>query len=261
MSSQKLKKAPLVEAIVEMRFGPKTQASPPAFDPNYSLLLGRLADQFKDQYPEHEPQQSAGFPAEMAAMMHMVQHRFRASKGGWPLVQVGPTIFTFNETEAYDWEGDFRTRAIRAVDSFFGACEKTTQVQVQSLLLRYIDALEFDWDKESLLAFLEKDLRTKIVLPAPLFSDTGVGASPAGLDFTASFRCADPKGMAHVRFASGESKGKKALIMETMVQSTGSDVPSLPQGFTAWLDAAHEIPSTWFKRLTEGNLYRRFQDG
>jgi len=195
----------------------------------------------------------------MAAQMHMVQHRFRASKGGWPLIQVGPTIFTLNETETYDWEGDFRARAIRAVGSFFKVYEKATEMQVQSLLLRYIDALEFDWDKESLLDFLAKDLKMKVVLPAPLFGDTDVASTPAGFDMTASFRCAKPKGMAHLRFVAGESKGKKALIMETMVQSAGDDVPLLPLGFTAWLDAAHEIPSTWFKRLTKGNLYRRFR--
>jgi uncharacterized protein (TIGR04255 family) len=260
MSAQKLKNAPLVEAILEMRWGPKAQASSPVLDLDYKLLQ-RLAGEFQREYPEYEAHSNAGAPAEIAAQMHMVQHRFRASKGGWPLIQVGPTIFTLNETEAYDWGGDFRSRAIRAMDSFFRAYEKATEMQVQSLLLRYIDALKFDWDKESLLDFLAKDLKMKVVLPAPLFDDTDVASTPAGLDMTASFRCAKPKGMAHLRFVAGESKGKKALIMETMVQSTGSDVPALPEGFTPWLDAAHEIPSTWFKRLTKGNLYRRFQGG
>jgi len=254
MSAQKLNRAPLIEAIVEIRWKARPQG-----DPNYNLVIGKLSESFGD-YPEYQPL-NADVPVQLAAQMHMVQHQFRAAPNGWPLIQVGPSIFTLNQTEAYDWEGDFRQRAIAAVETFFKAYPKSDALDIESTLLRYIDAIDLDWEKENLLEFLDKKLKAKVTLPSSLFTDTGVGPSPVALDFTSSFRCTEPRGLVHLRFASGQSRGKKSLIMETMVQSTEADVPQMPQGFAGWLEAAHGIPSTWFRLLTEGDLFRSFQSG
>ncbi|MBE3123576.1 MAG: TIGR04255 family protein [Planctomycetes bacterium] len=255
MPSGRLKNAPLVEAIVELRWELEDNAAPGL---GYSMLLGRLSELMREAYPENEATPSAAAPVAMAAEMHMVQHRFRAAKGGWPLVQVGPTVFTVNETEAYDWEGDFRQRAVDAIGLLFKAIEKPNSIRVKSLILRYIDGIQYDWEKGSLLEFLKQDLKTEIGLSKSLFRETGVEVPPASLDFRCAFRCASPRGLAHLRFASGQAHGTNALVMETMVQSLAPDLPELPTGFQAWLDAAHEIPSTWFKRLTTGRLYDGF---
>jgi len=255
MPGQKLRKAPLIEAIVEVRWQPKVPD-----ESGYMLMLGRMAEAFlHNGYPARQSLPHADMPPAFAAQMHMVQHQFRVSEGGWPLVQIGPTVFTLNETEAYDWEGDFRGRAIEAVETLFKVLGGPDQVRIESLLLRYIDGIDFDWEKASLLEFLETNLKTRIAFPPALFDNTGVNPTPAGLDFTSSFRCMSPAGIVHLRLASGQSKGKTALVMETMVQSLDADVPSLPTGFADWLDAAHEVPSRWFRLLTQGELYRRFQ--
>jgi uncharacterized protein (TIGR04255 family) len=254
MSAQKLKHAPLIEAIVEIRWKARLEG-----DPNYELVLGKLSESFKDKYPVYNPSPNADVPKQLAAQMHMVQHQFRASPNGWPLVQVGPSIFTLNETEAYDWEGDFRQRAVSAVETFFRVYPKSDALNIESILLRYIDAIDFDWEKECLLGFLDRRLKTKIVLPPSLFDNSTVRPLPAALDFMCSFGCTEPQGVVHLRFASGESRGKKCLIMETMVQSTEAAVPQMPQGFAGWLEAAHGIPSTWFRLLTEGDLLRSFK--
>jgi len=256
MCARRLAKAPLVEVIVEIRWLPR-----PDGDPGYSLLVGRLADLLRNQYPVYEPTPHADVPATMAAQMYLVQHRLRARKEGWPLVQVGPSVFTINETEAYDWEGDFRARVIKAMQAYYEARPEARGMRPQSILLRYIDAIELPWTRESILGFMRKELKTEIELPPALFDGTRVDALPAGLDFRVSFKTQSPKGMAHLRFASGQSHEKDALILETMVQSADEDVPELPGAFEGWLEDAHRIPSTWFERLTEGNLYRRFQGG
>jgi uncharacterized protein (TIGR04255 family) len=259
MCAQRLKNAPLVEAIVEMRWKPKPAEGALSFDPNYNLLLGRLMDVFRDEYAEHQATPNAGAPPEMAAQFGMVQHQFRAKKDGWPLVQVGPSVFTVNETEAYDWEADFRDRAIRAVDGFFKAYQDREQMAVQSLLLRYIDAIDCDWGKECALKFLAKDLGTPVVLPKSLFTGTDVEPFPTGLDLRVSFGCRKPQGTAHLRLAMGQSRSKKAIIMETMVQSTEDGIPVLPGGFAEWLDAAHAVTSTWFERMPSERLYKEFR--
>ena len=59
-------------------------------------------------------------------------------------------------------------------------------------------------------------------------------------------------------FATGRKEGEPAVLWETTVQSVGSDLPDMPDGFPAWVDAAHEITHDWFFKLIEGELERRF---
>ena len=80
----------------------------PALDPHYRLLLGRLFDRFQKDYPVHEQLPTASLPDDMVGQV--VQHRFRVAKDDWPLVQVGPGVFTVNDTQHYTWT-DFEQRA------------------------------------------------------------------------------------------------------------------------------------------------------
>ena len=111
MCAKTLKKPPLVEAIVELRWAPRDAQLSQGFDLSYNRLVGRLSEVFAE-YPEYEALSNVELPARIAAENNLVQHRFRASPGGWPLIQVGPTAFTINETENYDWDNTFRQRAI-----------------------------------------------------------------------------------------------------------------------------------------------------
>jgi uncharacterized protein (TIGR04255 family) len=259
MCADRLKQAPLVEAIVEVQWDAKMQEGPIPTSTDYIPFLARFMQVFQEEYPAREPAPGADAPAEIAAQMHMVQQRFRTAKGAWPLVQVGPTTFTLNETEAYDWGGDFRDRAVRALEKLFKAFDNPDDVLVKSLLLRYIDGIEFDRGDQEILDFLAKSLQTGIRLIPALFEGTGVGQSPIGVDLRWSFACGVPKGVAHLRFASGQSRGRNGIIMETMVQSTDDDVPSLPDGFAGWLDLAHRVTSTWFHAIPNEKLHRRFE--
>lgn len=85
MSSQKLSKAPLVEAILEMRWKLVEQGPAVAIDPKYKVLVGRLYDRLEKDYPYHEPLPAASLPDEM--MGYVIQHRFRPTKDQWPLLQ------------------------------------------------------------------------------------------------------------------------------------------------------------------------------
>lgn len=114
MSRKDLKNKPLVEAILEIRWhlvqltsvqGP-AQMILPAGDPHYRLLLARLFDRLQKDYPVHEQLPTATLPDDM--LPQIVQHCFRAANDDWPLVQVGPGVFTVNDTHRYTWT-DFQT--------------------------------------------------------------------------------------------------------------------------------------------------------
>jgi uncharacterized protein (TIGR04255 family) len=256
MPRKQLKNKPLVEAILELHWALTSPAPGHEFDPHYKLLLGRLYDRLQEKYPEHEQLPTAAIPDELVG--HVVQHRFRTSAKGWPLVQVGPGILTVNSTAEYTWEDVFRPRAVDVVARLYDAHPKRAELKITNLTLRYIDAVDFDYSQENAYDFLKDKLKVSVDLPTNLFDDTGVEKRPETFVWQSTFRCSNPKGRASIRFATGQKEGKPAIIWETMVQSSENDVPPMPSGFEAWIDDAHTITNDWFFKLIAGELERRF---
>jgi uncharacterized protein (TIGR04255 family) len=253
--AKELKNKPLVEAILEVRW--RLQGTPPGpqVDPHYKLLLGRLFDRMLKGYPEHEQLQTANIPDEFVA--HVVQHRFRVAANSWPLVQVGPGIFTVNSTADYKWT-DFRPRVLSAIEKLYEAHPKIGDLKISNLILRYIDAVDFDYGEDNAFDFLRDKLKLDISLPDNLFKDTGVEQKPSGLIWQSSFKCEKPRGLINTRFATGQKSNVSALVWETTVESVGDDLPNMPKAFEGWLDAAHAITDDWFFKMIEGQLERRF---
>ena len=257
MSHRDLKNKPLVEAVLEVRWRLAGQPPGPQSDPHYKLLLGRLYDRLQAEYPEHESLPTANIPDELVG--HVVQHRFRVGPTEWPLVQLGPGIFAVNETGKYVWS-EFRNRVVGAVGKLYEAHPKASELVIESLSLRYIDAVEFDYNSRNVLEFLRDNLKVAVDLPVSLFDNTGVEDLPQSCSLQTTFRCQEPPGQVHVSFATGRRDERPALLWDTTVRSSEQDVPSLPDGFPAWVDSAHAITSDWFFKLIEGNLERRFSN-
>lgn len=255
MIKKDLKNKPLVEAILEIRWRLRGTSPGPQTDPHYKLLLGRLFDRMVDEYSEHEQLPAANIPDELAG--YVVQHRFRVAANSWPLVQVGPGIFTVNSTADYKWP-DFRPRVLSAIDKLYDAHPKVGELKISNIILRYIDAVDFDYRTNNTLEFLKDKLKLKISLPDNLFEGTGIENKPNGLTWQCSFKCEKPKGIINIRFATGQKSNTPAVIWETTIESAGDDLPEMPKVFEDWLDAAHEITDDWFFKMIEGDLERRF---
>ena len=254
MSLKHLKKKPLVEAILEIRWdlqGPLNMQ----VDPHYKILLGRLFDRLSSEYKTHQALSTASIPDEMAG--YMVQHQFRIRENDWPLVQVGPGIITLNETTAYTWN-DFGNRARKVVSEFYSAYPGKESLRVNNLLLRYINAIEFDYEKESLVKFLNEKMSVAIGLPKTLFLTGNVTETPIGLNWQVIFPLRDPKGVILFKYATGKKADIPALIFEISVQTAGEDIPTMPRGFENWIEMAHDVIEDWFFKLIAGELEKRF---
>lgn len=255
MSKKELKNKPLIEAILEIRWELKGKPPGPQTDPHYKLLLGRLFDRMLSEYQEHEQLPTANIPDEMAG--HVVQHRFRVAASSWPLVQLGPGILTVNSTADYKW-ADFRPRVLSAIKKLYDAHPKVNDLKISNIILRYIDAVDFDYGANNSLEFLKDKLKLNISLPENLFVNTGIEENPRNFTWQCSFNCIEPKGMINIRFATGKKKDAPAIVWETTVESAGNDLPEMPKDFEHWLDVAHEITDDWFFKMIEGELERRF---
>lgn len=256
MPRKHLKNKPLVEAILELKWELPAQSTPGIEgDPHYRLLLGRFSERVQRDYPFHEPLPTAQVPDAMVA--YMPQHRFRASSKAWPLIQIGPGLMTVNETDSYTWS-DFETRCKKAITDLFDAHPSKEEFTVQDLTLRYIDAIDVDFSQESVFSFLRGKMKTSISLPECLFDGERVNNNPTAFNWQVSFPHDEPGGLMTLRFAIGKRNGKSVLILETLVQAGRERIPRAPDGFSEWLDQAHELTDDWFFKLIEGELERSF---
>ncbi len=254
----RLERAPLVEALVEIRWKLQPSGGELGIDPHYRLLLGRLSDKVAAKYPAYERLPVASVPEELAA--YLVQHRFRYGQGDYPLIQVGPGIMTFNETSKYE-PSDFSERVVEAIRLLYDAHPASSELEMESIQLRYINAEEFDYEQNNAIEFLREKMGVEFSLPPRMFADFGVKSSPRGLSWHSAFRSSSPPGDVILRIATGEREGHRSLIWETMMVSAGTEVPPMSAGFNQWFHDAHRIADGWFWTLVSGELERKYRDG
>jgi uncharacterized protein (TIGR04255 family) len=256
MTARVLRNKPLVEAIFELRWELEEPAPGLKRDPHYKILVGSIYDNISDDYPFHQQLPTAVMPDEIAA--YVVQHQFRKGKNEWPLIQIGPGVVTLNDTNGYIWE-DFEKRILRLTETLFEVYPNSENLTVNTVLLRYIDAINFDYQDSDIFEFLKAQMKMNISVYPKLFEDTGVSELPTGFDLNFSFPSEKPKGALHLRFTRGQKKGADVLMWETIVQSVGDDVPKAKDKIPPWLELAHDLTSDWFFKIIEGDLLRRFE--
>lgn len=252
---KKLSNKPLIEAVFELKWELQKSPTGGQIDPHYKILVGMLYDKLKD-YPVNEPLPSANMPDEMAA--YMVQNRFRAGKGEWPVVQIGPGIITVNDTKNYTWE-EFERRILEVLEILIDIYPNPEKLTFNSLSLRYIDSIDVNFDEEDISTFLKEKMHTNIKFYEKLFEQTGVKNLPMGFDLTASFSSTKPIGAVILRLARGKVDNVPKLILDTMVVSLKEDVPKDKDKIPQWIKEAHDLTSNWFFKLVEGELLRRFE--
>jgi len=143
------------------------------------------------------------------------------------------------------------------IDAVFGSY--SNPLQINGLMLRYIDSIEFDYDEEDIFLFLRKQMKIDLDLHDNLFAETDINRKPSVLDLRLSYPCRTPNGVIHLRFARGSLNETDALIWETTVQSAYSIMPQTKNEIEEWVEQAHTLSRTWFFNLIEGDLYRRFE--
>ncbi len=249
MEKIKLKNKPLVEAIFELRWDIEKPS-----DPYYKLIIGRFYDKIISEYPYYEQLPTASFPEDM--MTRVVQHRFRKTENGWPIVQLGPGVITLNDTDSYNWT-DFEKRAQNLLEIFYKTYPNLDNLKITGLQLRYIDSIDFNYN-ENVFKFLKKHMKLSLNIEESLFKDTNVKNLPIGFDFRSSFLTKKPKGILKLKFARGKKFEKDVLIWETIVESSGKDTPNR-DNIKLWIKEAHNLTYRWFIKTIEGELLERFK--
>lgn len=252
-----LRNPPIVEVIFELKWQLQLLNSGLGHDPHYSLLIGRLYDKLRGDYPCHQQLPTVAIPHEMAT--GIVQHRLRKGENQWPLIQLGSGVLTVNDTKGYHWS-DFESRVINGVNALFDIHPNASDLAMEGIMLRYINAIELDFRETNIFQFIQEQMKINLSLHPPLFENsTIIDKAPLGVDCRFTFGCAHPKATLNLRLTYGKQHNLDALIWELIVNTGPNDIPELPLKLSEWLNNAHAIIEDWFCKLIEGDLLERFK--
>ena len=259
-----LKKPPLIEAILEIKWEIKKLGPDTFEDEGYKLASGRLFDKISKKFGYIKNLPITIIPEELTG--YSVRHQFRASENGWPLVQLGPGIATVNFTPPYTWKmfkGTVRFFVPQLSAAYKGVVpgDPDYQLRLNRVMLRYVNAVEFDWPSDNALEFLSNKLHTNFNLPPKITETDIVSGSPNSLNLQIGYPISEPKGQCIIRLATGSVRQENGLIWELMFLASGKDAPQLTNidGFMAWVDNAHDVVERWFFSLIEGDLHKQFK--
>ena len=256
MAEERLKHPPMIEALVEIKWELTERSSAGYYDPHYQLLLGSFYDKIKSRYPYHEPLPTSEVPDDVTG--RMVKHRFRTAKNEWPLVQIGPGVITVNETGKYDTFEVFKPRVIEVIGALFDCHPNTDDLKISSLQIRYIDAVEFDYYESNICDFLTDKMHIESKIPECLTISGNTEELPISFALGTVLRCKEPPGNATLKINTGHRLKQRAVIWNQIFESSGEDVPKMPDEFEDWIDKAHKIIHAWFDGIIEGDLKEGF---
>jgi uncharacterized protein (TIGR04255 family) len=252
-----LPKKPLVEAIFEVRWALQQQPQGESVDPGFPIFLGRFYDKVSSDFPEPENLPAALMPEVVTP--YVVRNRFRKTKNGWPLVQVGTGILSVNDTESYDWS-TFRPMLRKTIEILFETYpHKIAPLRLSQATLRYVDAVPLNAvnDDETVMEFLKDHLHTNISIDPMLFDDPDLAGKAENLALRLNFTLQKPKAVGVVAFSTGLKQNVRSIIWENMVISR-ENVPQNIEAFDAWIDEAHAVTDRWFFTLSRGKLLETF---
>jgi uncharacterized protein (TIGR04255 family) len=243
----KLPNAPLQEVIFELRwkldFDPESQSQVDkeiqfAFA-NFSALSGGKLKHRVILKPYFIPD---------SLFINRPVYQFWASENQYPVFQLGPGVFTVNETEKnYEWNY-FRS----LISEGFEWLKKSYSNKLDFSLveLRYIDAIEVDDDNQKdLTKFIADNLKIEI-------KNQVIDGRLNDFQLHQRFRI-DEENHLNFLIANGVKNvdQTKAIILQISYNKTSN---ILLENLTTWIDDAHKTCSSLFRKMISKNLYEQF---
>ena len=258
-----LSKAPLIEAIFELRWG---AAKKNAEEDSVSLTFSPeemeyFAGQFRgvangSGYSVVE-RINSGIPAQIP---HLVSHRFRLAPNTWPCIQIGTGIFTVNQiNDGYTWKS-FKAN----IDKGLQLLNKGHPIGLEgppliSVELTYQDGMLFE-EHESASDFLKNKLNFGYEAPQDLLSEISEGGIAQGYSISFHVPIKKPVGMLVVELQEAKLNGMPGFVMNTRIRSSELNVPANNvANINSWLGEAHNVQKIAFDKLINPTFAKSFK--
>lgn len=246
----RLPRAPLQEVIFEIRWKLETDPSTgQMIDKHFELAGGRLQDLTKAEFPFYNRKIPGFIPFQQ--FPYQIIHQFWKGNGLWPVIQLGPGIYTVNDTDKnYEWNKTYLPLIKKGIEWLYQSYSDPLEINACSL--RYIDSVKVkehsftgNWSE-----FIYKNLKIKI---ENNFKTTGKQEHlqmhqtfllDNGNDFSLS-----------INDANDAKTGETVLVWQTVVIHK---VKINKEHLIDWVREAHKTTSDLFKEMTKGDFYDSF---
>jgi len=247
--SSKLPKAPLQEAIFEMRWPLQPDSSGQQLhDAEYPFALGKFQEALKPHFPHHV----AKFPNDIPHQLlnYQVAHQFWKGENTWPVSQLSPGIATLNDTEKnYEWNKTYLPNVKIALSALEISYRHLT---FNALSLRFIDVVRVsDYGKKTWEEFVNDHINFS-------FSNHyNTRGSLKHFHFEQSFEMGDTDLLSVTFSTAFNNKKEEVFIWQTAVNHHGkvSD-----EQVINWLEKAHDCSSVMFKEICKNDFYASFSE-
>jgi uncharacterized protein (TIGR04255 family) len=245
----RLSNAPLQEVIFEVRWGLRPgENNGQMEDIGFELATGRLSTILEDKFSVYRRIVPAEIPDQM--LFYRVVHQYWSGENQWPVIQLGPGIFTINCTDhVYDWEEIFRPLINEAIRGLMQSYRNPIQLVFASL--RYIDAIkttEFSNHPENWQQFIKNNFN----LEYNNFFDTR--GQQKGIQIEQTFELEDRSEL-QLQIGSGTKNNEPAVIWQTTILKREQFTV---QELLKWADYAHNITHDLFVEMIKPDLYASF---
>jgi uncharacterized protein (TIGR04255 family) len=248
---------PLIEVIFEVRWEIEHDAQTGRMrDPSYPMMYGRLYERLKKDFPITEDLPSV--QAHPETTPYVPRHRMRKEKNGYPLIQVGPGILTFNDIKGYSWT-KFNVLALYLIECISDLYPKELNpLNFIKTEIRYVNGIPFDLSKEHPLQFLAEKLHLKIEVDPELWERNALNEKPNAIGLNLAYALEKPLGNLAITANLGQFDGRPAFIQQTLIQSFGERSPSDEMSFATWLEESHQVAENCFQVFYKGSLMEKF---
>lgn len=249
---EKLPNAPLQEVIFEIRWDLNINlVSNREFDEGFAIALGQFAALLKNDFPHVVRKVPDDFPTDL--LNYSTIYQFWSGAHLWPVLQLGPGIFTVNDTDKkYCWK-----------DAFFPLIEASTKklfevynqnINLNFCSLSYIDAVKLSnyqvTVKDNLLPFVNDSLKIE------LLNHFDTRGPMQNLNLNQTFGLKDGSAL-NINITTGSDKKTHdpTLVWQTAMVKKGRFTRN---EMIEWCTHAHQIISPLFKEMTRGKFYDSF---
>ncbi len=258
----KLKSAPLVEVILEIRWGNTTQKGNELLiefsQEEQSLMPGKF-----QIFAEGEGFGLLEVIENQPPLPHLVKYRYRQKPESYPLYQIGNGVFAINQTDSgehnYDWD-IFKTdieRGIKLLEKSYPF--KIKDLPLMDIQLRYRDVV-LSAEGDSIFDFINNQLTIgTISLPPKLVENENVKTDLPMGSINLQVECEKPTGQIICQINQGLHNGEKAFVMDFIVISKANIFSEISyDSLVNWCSDAHGHHQKIFNAVCSEKLMETF---
>ena len=246
----KLPNAPLQEVIFEVKWALDiSEKTNQAYDKGFDLAAGKFSGIVQDIFPIVKRKLPDELPINF--LNYQTVYQYKSEENKWPVLQLGPGIFTVNDTDKnYNWEKTYFPLIKEGIQWLENAYQKKLTYHFVSL--KYIDTIKAndygftgDWKK-----FISDNLNLSFQNHFKIDSDV------TDVQLNQAFELKDNSQL-QISVSSGKTnKQNEPLLVWQIGINKHKTFPD--NELFQWLINSHEITSSLFKKLVKPDLYDSF---